>query len=90
MEVWAWIVAYIVGFSLLQLLVYRYFRDRGSVEQPSSAKATDGYSVAVEQVEPESRQPTPTGDGIHCQQCGAHNESESTFRYCRRCASPLR
>jgi len=88
MEVWTWIVAYVVGFSLLQLLVYRYFRDRGSVEGDSAGTA-DGYGVGVDAGEAANPRDS-TGDGVHCQQCGAHNESRSQYRYCRECAAPLR
>lgn len=38
MDLWGWVIAYVVGFSLLQVLVYRYLRGRetaGSVERSS-------------------------------------------------------
>jgi hypothetical protein len=88
MEVWAWIVAYIVGFSLLQLLVFRYFRNsETAVEQPSPGSG-EGYAAGDHLEQGGSSEATPT-DGVHCQQCGAYNEQVTTYRYCKQCASPL-
>jgi len=91
MEVWTWVVAYIVGFSLLQLLVYRYFRDSEPSADGSSSGSGDQYSPAVDQLERDRPAPDPADEeGVYCQHCGAVNDSESTFRYCKRCVSPLR
>ncbi|MFB6165117.1 MAG: hypothetical protein ABEJ31_08150 [Haloarculaceae archaeon] len=91
MEVWTWIVAYVVGFSLLQLLVYRYFRDSdASVEGPPHGPG-ERYSPAVDGLERDApRGREATGDGRYCPHCGATNEPDASFRYCRECASPLR
>ena len=89
MEVWTWIVAYIVGFSLLQLLVYRYFRDsEPSVEQPSPG-AGERYA-AGDRLKRDQTGGTATEDGLYCQHCGAFNEQAATYRYCKQCVSPLR
>lgn len=29
MNLWGWVIAYVVGFSLLQVLIYRYLKGRG-------------------------------------------------------------
>jgi len=87
MEVWTWIVAYIVGFSLLQLLVYRYVRDReASGTAPSGAET---YSAPLDQTERAPAVRSDGGEGTHCPQCGAFNEGDS-YQYCCECVSPLR
>jgi hypothetical protein len=89
MEVWAWIVAYIVGFSLLQLLVYRYVRDEEASVEGSSAPGVESYSAPVDKPERAPAVRSDGGEGTHCPQCGTFNEGD-TFRYCRECVSPLR
>ncbi|WP_336000996.1 DUF7577 domain-containing protein [Halorientalis halophila] len=90
MEVWTWIVAYIVGFSLLQLLVYRYFRD----SEPSAEGASgsrEQYAAAADGLERDaSSRRAGDEDGTVCQHCGTFNEHEATYRYCKHCVSPLR
>lgn len=63
MNLWGWIIAYVVGFSLLQVLIYRYLRGRGdtgaggssserSFERtapPRERRGADGGSVVAEQ-----------------------------------------
>jgi hypothetical protein len=101
MEVWTWVVAYIVGFSLLQLLVYRYFRDRDpSVERSSPPKEGSSGIEGLERDRERSPNPEPTPDapmqadadtdGIRCQHCGTYNEKAAKFRYCRECVTPLK
>lgn len=90
MEVWTWILAYIVGFSLLQLLVYRYFRNQEASVEQASPRSVERYAAPVEQLEHEPLARPDGGDGVHCQRCGAYNQHESTYRYCRKCVSPLR
>jgi len=88
MEIWTWIVAYVVGFSLLQLLVYRYFRDsEPSVEQPSPGSGE--RSAAGDRLERDATGATPA-DGVRCQHCGTHNEQSAMYRYCKQCAAPIR
>jgi hypothetical protein len=88
MEVWTWIVAYIVGFSLLQLLVYRYFRDsEPSIEHPSPEA---GEYAAGDRLERDDGRPRSDEDGAYCQHCGAFNEQVTTYRYCKQCVAPMR
>lgn len=89
MEVWTWIVAYIVGFSLLQLLVYRYVRDREASVERTSPRGAETYSAPVDQTERAPAVRSDGGEGKHCPECGTFNESDS-YRYCRECVSPLR
>ena len=88
MAVWAWILAYVVGFSLLQLLVYRYVRDSDpSVEGPSVG---DQYLTTADRPERGGGQGEHDDASVYCQHCGARNELGAPFRYCRECTAPLR
>jgi len=95
MEAWAWIVVYLVGFTLFQLLLFRYFSD---------GQAFDGLSVGSgETAGVQSLDRTPASgeapqrpdtdedatEGVRCPHCGAHNEDEPTFTYCSNCLTQL-
>ncbi|PSP84791.1 hypothetical protein BRC83_04965 [Halobacteriales archaeon QS_1_68_17] len=86
METWVWIAAYVVGFALLQVLVYRYVRD----DEP--AVEVEGATSPGERARPPAtdrgdRQRTADGEGVRCRNCGATNEQ--LYRYCRECVTPL-
>ena len=94
MEVWTWILAYVVGFSLLQLLVYRYVRDsEPSVEGPAPG---EGYTPAPDRVddspvrEADDSDPGTDDPTVRCPRCGTRNAEIGTVRYCRACVAPLR
>ena len=84
MEVWAWLLAYVVGFGLLQLVLYRYFsRERGTLDG-----ATPGGSDGVRRAVPE--RVDGDHDGVRpCHHCGASNAADPVYTYCRECATPL-
>lgn len=83
MDVWAWVIAYIVGFALLQLLVLRYLRDdRAAADRGGSG--SEHQTVARVESAPAT---ADTSAGRRCEHCGADNESE--YRYCGNCAAPL-
>lgn len=83
MELWGWIIAYVVGFAILQLVVYRYLRN--------------GEDTDLLQTTPpnrESARPDETGERGNdatrrCSNCGARNDPDGPFTYCRRCARRL-
>jgi len=85
METWAWLLAYVVGFGLLQLVLYHHFR-RNDATPDSTATTPDSASAAVD----DSRSSAPEGPGIYCQHCGARNDHFTMVRYCRECVNPLR
>lgn len=111
MDLWGWVIAYVVGFSLLQVLIYRYLRERetsGSVERasegsiertapPQESWNTDGRRSFGEP--PYSTDPyvsgeayegdAAVGEGRHCPRCGALNEPDPAYTYCRECVRPL-
>lgn len=72
METWALLGAYVLGFALLQILLYRYFVNRGSSSEstgPPTSESTGsptGVSNAGSPMEgtPESDQGTPAAPDI--------------------------
>jgi hypothetical protein len=106
MGTWVWLAAYLVGFALLQLFLYRYFR-----QGESTGDGDDGHEPGYRRLERaaashdapdtrEAREPRESHearggarsdrDGIRCRHCGASNDPDGTFTYCRNCAEPLR
>ncbi len=85
METWVWLVAYVVGFGLLQVALYRYLRDdHGALEQATPQPQDRGNQTSKTE-----STPTEPTDGIRCSNCGAVNEHSSSVRYCQECVSPL-
>jgi hypothetical protein len=83
MDVEFWLVAYLVGFGAVQLVLYRYFRRDGPAPDATPGRAESPAPVSVD---------TPDGNAVsvRCDECGADNELDSMFAYCRSCASRLR
>lgn len=85
METWAWLLAYVVGFGLLQLALYHHFR-RNDATPDSAAGSTElAGAQALERAPETSAEP-----GRYCPECGTRNERTAMVRYCRQCVSPLR
>jgi ribosomal protein L40E len=87
MGVWGWIVLYVLLFSLLQLLIYRYLR---SDEDAPLFRSTppNRETTAVEEVrELEDRQRSNDPAVVVCPRCGTENETG--FTYCRSCVNPM-
>ena len=89
MEAWAWLAAYLIGFALLQLVLYRYFQ-RGESTHDGEAREP-GYkrleaSAATSDLDTDDSR----DDRVVCQQCGTLNERDGMYSYCRECAEPLR
>ena len=84
METWGWLVLYVVGFGLVQLLLYRHFqRDDASPDVTPPADRAARRSL-------DRSAPSADEEGIHCHHCGTYNEPEPTFSYCKECVRPLR
>jgi hypothetical protein len=82
MNPWAWIAAYVVGFALLQLLVYRYLgRKTGGTASPAAPEAPSAPAITPD---------VGSDDTVTCEDCGAVNAREPGYRYCRECAATLR
>jgi len=82
MEAWVWLIAYVAGFGLLQVVLYRRFKQRtatateGSNERPPAG----GRRLA----------PTEETEAVPCQHCGTVNEVHPAVRYCRTCTESIR
>ena len=87
MRTWTWLIAYLVGFALLQLYLYRYFISGGSTTDTSTTNATPGFEGGGT-AERQGGAELPD-DTVACQQCGAYNESHATFRFCKHCGARL-
>ena len=85
MEVWSWLLAYVVGFALIQLLLYRYFQ-----RDDPSPDATPGGTDGSARRSLEQSSEASTEAGARCPHCGAVNEHETTVAYCKECIRPLR
>jgi hypothetical protein len=95
MAVWHIVVLYLAIFALLQFVVYRYLKDRndGRPTQFRSASNPDSGRVDDRAVEPPSPHDPSPRDGESgarfCTQCGARNDPDQVYSYCRNCANPL-
>lgn len=103
MEVWGWVLAYVLAFTLLQLLVYRYLRQREGTnvlgttasgkQDPNEEPGSEEPPIDHEEYGTWGEQatgPVVTDDGtVLCPRCGTENEHDPAFRYCHECISPL-
>jgi hypothetical protein len=92
MELWGWILVYLVGFTLLQLVLFRYFGDGASAsgasvspDEASPPRSAEGHN-AVADTGPEATG-SDDADGVSCRQCGTRNADGYT--YCRECLGQL-
>ena len=91
MEALGWLLAYVVGFGLVQLLLYRYIQgdDASPDAGPGRVDQSAGRSMEQSPARPEEDAGADAEDGVHCRHCGAVNEYDQMFSYCKRCAGPL-
>ena len=90
MEAWTWLAAYLIGFALLQLVLYRYFRRGESTHEQGEAREP-GYKRLEGSAPSDIGTPAdPDSDTVACGNCGARNERDGMYSYCRECAEPLR
>lgn len=98
MEPWGWILVYLVGFTLFQLLLVRYFSDDRSLggvslgsNEASPPKSGEHTQSVGESPRSAGREESTEGDsGVHCPQCGTFNADEQTHTFCRNCVARLR
>jgi hypothetical protein len=89
METLAWLGAYLVGFALLQLYLYKYFMSSTTSDsQPegTAAGVPDGGAAEHDHVPPDG---VDRQDLVRCGECGAYNRSEQMFAYCKECGGRL-
>ena len=85
METWLWLLAYLVGFALLQVYLYRYFVKSTPRSPEQTTPVSEGGARAVDV--PEN---VPEGDLVSCRECGAYNENHPMFTFCRECGDRLK
>lgn len=89
MQMWAWLAAYVLGFAVLQVYLYMYFtRGRSTQGEVSADGATTSLSEgrAATVTTPDGVSDT---DLVTCHGCGAYNESDPMFSYCKQCGDRL-
>ncbi len=105
MELWGWLVGYVVLFALLHVLLYYvYARREGSdnagapsFADPNRARShtspgPDRYPRAPDEPDTEEthRATEIDGETVTCPHCGAQNAADQTYTYCWNCISMLR
>lgn len=105
MDAWELVVVYLAVFVLLQFLIYRYVRnddDDGSPRrwgQVPNAEAGPSRDSQVDREYPvdvashaerlDEAVHADVEGGRRCPTCGARNEAEPAFEYCRHCGGRL-
>jgi len=93
MEPWGWILVYLAGFALFQLLLFRYVSDN---EAFGGLSLESGETTGPQSVDPghpvtETDRDRDVAEGVvHCPHCGAENADESHYTYCGNCLAQLR
>lgn len=99
MGVWEFVVVYLVVFVLLQFAVYRYLR-RGDDGTPHAlGHLPNAEPGGVDERSADGRRARGRsgdlpadgldGDVRRCPRCGAANEGDQEFTFCRNCAGRL-
>ena len=92
MDVWGWIVLYVLLFALLQFLLYRYLREEDSSPLQSAPASFDPTGLD-DHVADGGEEPGLEGaagldeDRRQCSHCGTVNDTDYT--YCRNCVNPM-
>lgn len=88
MEMWAYLGAYLVGFALLQLYLYRHFIGGQSTGGDSATERTTPQQVAGEGACVDG---PDNGDDevLTCSECGTPNEFDPVFTFCKECGARL-
>ncbi|MFP8952882.1 hypothetical protein ACLI4Z_07920 [Natrialbaceae archaeon A-arb3/5] len=106
MELWGWLIGYVVLFALLHLVLYYVYirrNDGDNASSPSfadpdrpSSRAPRGpdrfppSSEDSDSVDTSSRERDIDGKTVRCPHCGARNSADQTYTYCWRCVTTLR
>jgi len=90
MEVWAVLIASLVGFALLQLSLYIYLvtgRSGGGDSPTETVPGMgDGHGGATERVPGER---PGEEDLVPCPECGTYNRNEQLMLFCKACGGRL-
>jgi hypothetical protein len=99
MDFWVWLAAALVGFALLQVALYRYFHHESPPSEgttthgsPDTGPETGMALLEINEADQQSQDHTDNcqSDGKRCVHCGARNERDPVYTYCRQCGEPLR
>ncbi|WP_255192455.1 DUF7577 domain-containing protein [Natronobeatus ordinarius] len=104
MELWGWLVGYVILFALFHLVLYYVYvrREGDDGSRSPSPSLTDGNGTGAQYASSPDRFAGPTddadtdadiefdGETIRCPHCGLQNEADQTFTYCWNCISTLR
>ncbi|ACV12029.1 hypothetical protein Huta_1859 [Halorhabdus utahensis DSM 12940] len=88
--VWGWIVAYILGFLLFQLLIYWYLGEDGTSIERTTPDSTEQERGPRPSIETRDTDEGDVGETVRCRHCGAANEFHPSYRFCRVCAREYR
>ncbi|WP_338729960.1 hypothetical protein [Haladaptatus sp. DJG-WS-42] len=90
LDAWGWVVAYIIGFTIIHLLVYQYLKtsDDSRFEQFSPSDAS-GFEAASASADFKSHSGPVAGEFRSCPHCGTQNEPDPIFIFCKQCIQPL-
>ncbi|MFC4406671.1 DUF7577 domain-containing protein [Haloarchaeobius iranensis] len=87
-NVWDWTLGYLVVFAVLQFAVYAYYRRQ--VDDDPTPDPAGGDPAGIDRtVANTSVRGSETTDSRRCPHCGASNEPDSRYRYCRNCTKSL-
>jgi hypothetical protein len=90
MDAWGWILVYLVGFTLLQLLLFRYFSDDTAFEGASLGSRNVSAPRSMDSTQPQTDAGRDAaGDTVYCRHCGTYNEDAQTYTFCRECTAQL-
>jgi len=98
METWLIVAAYVLGFILLQIVLYQYFirgsRSSSGAAETARAESTDGTpgpDGPPSAVGPGGKPVNSDSDEelVSCGECGAYNRQSQMFVYCRECGEKL-
>lgn len=106
MELWGWLIGYVVLFALLHLVLYYVYVRRDEDDGAASSAFTDPERTRSHtspnpdhyprsrdhegDVDPPEKAHDVEGESIRCPRCGARNAADPTFTYCWNCVSTLR
>lgn len=86
--VWGWIAAYVLGFLLFQLLIYWYLGEgETSLERTTPEAGERGSRPTIELRDADH---LTVGETVRCKHCGAENEFDPSYTYCRECTREYR
>jgi len=88
--VWGWIAAYVLGFLLFQLLIYWYLGDRNVSLERTTPDTGERESSSRPPIESRNTDHLTVGETVRCPHCGAENEFDPSYTYCRQCTRELR